>query len=89
MRERALAVLEGVQAVMSLEGATDRPAFEAFIEQVLLSTLVLGQIVIMDNLSTHESHKAQRMAKEAGCFWLFLPYSPAISMWDSEKPKND
>ena len=69
--------LQGVQAVMSLEGATDRLAFEAFIEQVLLPTLVPGQIVILDNLSAHKSHKAQKMVEEAGCVWLFLPpYSP-------------
>lgn len=67
----------GVQAVMSLEGATDRLAFEAFIEQVLLPTLVPGQIVVLDNLSAHKSHKAQKMVEEAGCSWLFLPpYSP-------------
>ena len=69
--------LQGVQAVMSLEGATDRLAFEAFIEQVLLPTLVPGQIVILDNLSAHKSQKAQNMIEEAGCCWLFLPpYSP-------------
>lgn len=69
--------VQGVQAVMSLEGATDRLAFEAFIEQVLLPTLVPGQIVILDNLSAHKSHKAQQMVEQAGCSWLFLPpYSP-------------
>ena len=51
-------------------------AFEAFIEQVLLPTLVSGRIVVMDNLSAHKSPKAQKMAA-AGGFWLFLPpYSP-------------
>lgn len=69
--------VRGVQAVMSLEGATDRLAFEAFIEQVLLPTLVPGQIVVLDNLSAHKSPKAQRLVEEAGCVWLFLPpYSP-------------
>lgn len=69
--------LQGVQAVMSLEGATDRLAFEAFIQQVLLPTLVPGQIVVMDNLSAHKSYKAQKMVEEVGCSWLFLPpYSP-------------
>jgi len=67
----------GVQAVMSLEGATDRFAFEAFIEQVLLPTLLPGQVVVMDNLSAHKSAKAQQLVEEAGCSWLFLPpYSP-------------
>lgn len=69
--------VQGVQGVMSLEGATDRLAFEAFIEQVLLPTLVPGQIVILDNLSAHKSQKAQKMVEDLGCSWLFLPpYSP-------------
>ena len=68
---------QGVQAVMTLEGATDRLAFEAFIEQVLLPTLVPGQIVVLDNLSAHKTLKAQRMVEAAGCQWHFLPaYSP-------------
>jgi transposase len=68
---------QGVQAVMSLEGPTDRLAFEAFIEQVLLPTLKPGQIVILDNLSAHKSQKAQQLVEDKGCFWHFLPpYSP-------------
>jgi transposase len=68
---------QGVQAVMSLEGATDRLAFEAFIEQVLLPTLKPGQVVVLDNLSAHKSRKAQQLVEDAGCSWLFLPsYSP-------------
>jgi transposase len=68
---------QGVQAVMSLQGATDTLAFEAFIEQVLVPTLVPGQVVVLDNLSAHKSLKAQRLVEKAGCSWLFLPpYSP-------------
>lgn len=68
---------QGVQAVMSLEGATDRLAFEAFIEQVLLPTLQPGQVVVLDNLSAHKSLKSQQLVEAAGCSWLFLPpYSP-------------
>jgi transposase len=67
----------GVQAVMTLEGAMDRLAFEAFVEQVLVPTLVPGQIVILDNLSAHKSDKARQLVEAAGCRWEFLPsYSP-------------
>lgn len=70
----------GVQAVMTLAGATDRLAFEAFIEHVLVPTLVPGQIVIMDNLSAHKSQKAQRLVESRGCRWEFLPsYSPDLN----------
>jgi transposase len=68
---------EGIQAVMTLEGATDRLAFEAFVEQVLVPTLEPGQIVILDNLSAHKSSKAQHLIEAAGCRLEFLPaYSP-------------
>lgn len=68
---------QGVQAAMTLEGATDRLAFDVFIEEVLLPTLVPGQIVILDNLSAHKSHKARLLVESRGCSWEFLPsYSP-------------
>lgn len=81
---------EGVQAVMTLEGATDRLAFEAFIEQVLLPTLMPGQIVVLDNLSAHKSKTAQEMVEGKGCQWVFLPaYSPDCNpieeMWSKFK----
>ena len=49
----------GVQAAMTLEGAADTLAFEAFVEWVLCTTLVPGQIVVLDNLSIHKSRKAR------------------------------
>lgn len=62
---------------MSLTGATDRLAFEAFVEQVLLPTLEPGQVVVLDNLSAHQSAKAQGLIEAKGCAWEFLPaYSP-------------
>lgn len=68
---------QGIQAVMTLEGATDRLAFEAFVEHVLVPTLEPGQIVILDNLSAHKSSKAQHLIEAAGCRLEFLPaYSP-------------
>ena len=67
----------GVQAVMTLAGALDQLAFEAFVEQVLVPTLQPGQIVIMDNLSAHKSDKARQLVEAVGCRWEFLPsYSP-------------
>ncbi len=81
---------QGVQAVMTLQGATDRLAFEAFIEQVLLPTLVPGQIVVLDNLSAHKSQTAQKMVEDKGCAWVFLPsyspdFNPIEQMWSKFK----
>jgi transposase len=69
--------LTGIEAPMIMEGAADRPAFQAYIEQVLVPTLQPGQIVILDNLSVHKQPALQRAIEAAGCEVLFLPtYSP-------------
>lgn len=70
----------GVQAALTLEGAADTLAFEAFVEQVLCPTLEPGQIVILDNLSIHKSNKAREMIEGCGCRLWFLPtYSPDLN----------
>lgn len=67
----------GMGAAMVLDGAINREAFDAFVEQSLLPTLVPGQIVILDNLAVHKSPRARRLIEEAGCQVRFLPsYSP-------------
>lgn len=72
--------LNGMQAAMTLEGAVDEEAFETFVRKVLLPTLRPGQIVIMDNLSSHKTDTVERLLQEAGCQLLFLPaYSPDLS----------
>jgi transposase len=76
----AALTVHGIQAAMTLPGAVDRPAFEAFIEKVLLPTLRPGQIVVMDNLSSHKSRRVEELLTQAGCRLLFLPtYSPDLS----------
>jgi transposase len=68
------------QTCMVLEGATDRLAFEAYIEKVLSPHLKSGQTVIMDNLSSHKSLKVRQLIEAKGCKVLFLPaYSPDLS----------
>jgi transposase len=67
----------GIPAAMTVEGAMDRLAFDAFVGQVLVPSLVPGQIVIWDNLSVHKSTTAQTLIEAAGCTVCFLPpYSP-------------
>jgi hypothetical protein len=39
----------GVEAVMTIEGATDTGVFRAYVEQVLCPTLAAGDVVGMDN----------------------------------------
>ena len=65
---------------MTLAGATDTPAFEAYIEQVLAPTLVPGKIVVLDNLSAHKSERVRALIEARGCELWYLPaYSPDLS----------
>jgi transposase len=67
----------GMGPAMVLNGAINREAFDAFVEQSLLPTLVPGQIVMLDNLAVHKSPRARAMIEGAGCQVRFLPsYSP-------------
>jgi transposase len=67
----------GMGAAMRLDGALNREAFEAYVEQSLLPTLLPGQIVLLDNLAVHKSPRARRLIEGAGCEVRFLPsYSP-------------
>jgi transposase len=71
---------EGVKSSMSVEGAVDSKAFESYIEHFLAPTLERGQIVVMDNLSSHKSKRVQQPIEDAGCELLFLPpYSPDMN----------
>src|SRR5258708_39509952 len=75
--------IHGMQAAMTLEGAGDEAAFESFIRQVLLPTLRPGQIVIMDNLSSHKTAKVEQLVTQDGFRLLFLPaYPPDFSPID-------
>lgn len=74
---------EGMVASMSIEAATSTPVFLAFLEQVLVPTLVErkpGATVIMDNLRAHHAPAVEPMLKAAGLQLLDLPrYSPDLS----------
>jgi transposase len=72
--------VEGMQAAMTVEGAVDAVVFEAYVREVLVPTLHPGQMVILDNLSSHKSDAVVDLLTQAGCQVLFLPaYSPDMS----------
>jgi transposase len=69
--------LDGLTSAMLLDGAADRVAFEVYLRQILVPTLVPGQIVILDNLAIHKQPALRQLIHAAGCRVLFLPsYSP-------------
>ncbi|WP_394662266.1 IS630 family transposase [uncultured Sphingomonas sp.] len=67
----------GMVAPMVLDGPINRDAFVAYVRQVLVPGLSPGDIVIMDNLSSHKAPAARDAIEAAGARLLFLPpYSP-------------
>lgn len=70
----------GLVAPCVIDGPINRAAFEAYVEQVLVSGLRSGTIVVMDNLSSHKGPAVRRMIEAAGAGLLYLPpYSPDLN----------
>jgi hypothetical protein len=82
-----------------LDGPINRSAFETYVERVLVPELRQGDIIVMDNLSSHKGPKVREMIEAAGASLLFLPpYSPdfnpienafASSRRCSAKPRSE
>src|SRR5215210_3356130 len=54
----AIALEGGMGISMTLEGATDAEAFEAYVEHFLARTLEKGQVVVvLDGLGAHRTHR--------------------------------
>jgi transposase len=69
--------LSGMVAPMVLDGPINGDWFEAYVDQVLVPTLRPGDIVIMDNLSSHKRLSVKLLIEAAGATLAFLPpYSP-------------
>ena len=70
----------GVRCSMALDGAVNRLAFEAFVEQVLVPELRSGDMVILDNLSSHKRQRVRELVEAADARLVFLPpYSPDLN----------
>jgi transposase len=70
----------GMRCAMTTDGAINREVFEAFVEQVLRPTLRAGDVVVMDNLSSHKGPRVREMIESAGATLLYLPpYSPDLN----------
>jgi transposase len=68
---------DGLIAPLAFEGATDEPAFLAYVERVLVPGLRPGDIVVLDNLKPHKARRVARRIRQAGAgVWYLPPYSP-------------
>lgn len=67
----------GLIAPFVLDGPINRSTFEAYVARVLIPELTPGDVVIMDNLSSHKGPQVREMIEKAGASLRYLPpYSP-------------
>ena len=82
--------LDGVDAPWTLDGAMDAAAFLVYVEHVLVPTLRGGEIIVLDNLSSHKHPRVAELLAAAGAeVWYLPPYSPDLNpieqMWSKVK----
>jgi transposase len=72
--------LNGMEASMTIESATDRDVFLGFLDDVLCPVLRPGQVIVMDNLSAHKVEGVRERIEACGASVLYLPpYSPDLN----------
>lgn len=70
----------GFSAAFVLDKPINRIAFETYVEKVLVPSLRPGDIVIMDNLSSHKGPRVRELIQAAGASLRYLPpYSPDLN----------
>jgi transposase len=77
----AAITLEGAMGgSMTVEGATNSEAFEAYVEHFLAPTLKKGQVVVLDGLGAHRPKRIRELIEARRANLLFLPsYSPDLN----------
>jgi len=82
--------LGGTKAPFVFGGAMDAEVFRIYAERVLVPELQPGDIVVMDNLSSHKDVQARAIIESTGAvIWDLPPYSPDFNpiepMWSKVK----
>lgn len=74
--------LEGMGPSLAVKGPTTSEVFKAYLERVLAPALKPGQVVLMDNLSSHKCPRVRELIEEKGCeLSMYLPpYSPDLNL---------
>jgi transposase len=72
--------LEGTGPSLAVVGSTTAEVFEVYVEKVLAPSLRRGQLVVMDNLSSHKGKRVRELTEGSGCKLVYLPpYSPDLN----------
>jgi transposase len=68
---------DAITAPFVIDKPMNGQIFRTYLEQCLVPTLQPGDIVVMDNLSSHKSEQVRQIIETAGAQLLYLPpYSP-------------
>ena len=71
---------DGLVAPWVVNAPMNRAIFNTCVETQLAPILKLGDVVILDNLSSHKSEQAEKIIRAKGARLLFLPpYSPDLN----------
>ena len=72
--------LDGTRAAMVLDGPLNSLCFAGFCQHFLAPALQPGDLVVLDNLSSHKSSAATAAIEAAGARLIYLPpYSPDLN----------
>jgi transposase len=72
--------LDGIRAAMILDGPINAPSFAGFCHWLLVPALYPGDLVVLDNLSSHRSAAAIQALEATGARVVYLPpYSPDLN----------
>jgi transposase len=70
----------GLTAPLVVDGAMNGEVFLAYVEQILVPTLSPGDILILDNLSSHKVAGVREAIERCGATLVYLPpYSPDLN----------
>jgi transposase len=71
---------ESITAPFLIDGAVNADVFTAYLEQVLCPELRCGDVVVLDNLSTHKIASVNALISARGATVRYLPpYSPDLN----------
>ena len=71
---------DGIYAPCLLDQSINAVSFRTYVEQFLVPTLRPGDVVVMDNLSSHKGKAIRKAIQAAGAKLIFLPpYSPDLN----------
>jgi hypothetical protein len=71
---------EGMGPCLAVEGSTTGEVFKTYLKRALAPSLRPGQVVVMDNLSSHKGSWVRELIEGRGCELMYLPpYSPDLN----------